>query len=165
MRIFDDHQQHSGATMKLMNRTFFGLAVAFGFTVGASAQSYSIDWFSVAGGGGTSTGGVFSICGTVGQPEVGATMSGGPYTVDGGFWSLVPVAPSPGAPKLSIRRSGADVLIAWPAASTGFVLQQNSAPGNTNWTDVANAPVVVGNEKQVIVTPSAGSTFYRLKSQ
>jgi hypothetical protein len=131
----------------------------------AHAQTdYSIDWFSVAGGGGTSTGGAFSINGTVGQAGAGATMSGGPYTVDGGFWSPL-TGPIPGAPKLSIRRSGADVLIAWPAASTGFVLQQNSAPGNNNWTDVANAPVVVGSEKHVIVTPSAGNTFYRLKFQ
>ena len=34
----------------------------------ASAQTYSIDWFKIAGGGGTSTGGVYSVSGTIGQP-------------------------------------------------------------------------------------------------
>lgn len=135
------------------------------FAISSVAQSYSIDWFSVAGGGGTSTGGVFSICGTVGQSDAGVTMSGGAYTVDGGFWVVPSSPPIPSVPKLSIRRSGTDVIIAWPADSTGFLLQQNSAPGNSNWTDVSNTPVVVGDEKQVFVTPSAGNTFYRLKFQ
>ena len=30
----------------------------------ARAQSYTIDWFTIDGGGGTSTGGVFSVSGT-----------------------------------------------------------------------------------------------------
>jgi hypothetical protein len=38
----------------------------------AFAQSYSIDWYKVAGGGGVSTGGVYSVSGTIGQPEAGA---------------------------------------------------------------------------------------------
>jgi hypothetical protein len=43
----------------------------------ASAQTYSIDWSTVDGGG-TSTGGVYSVSGTLGQPDAGA-MSGGDY--------------------------------------------------------------------------------------
>ena len=35
----------------------------------ASAQNYSIDWYEVAGGGGTSTGDVYSVTGTIGQPD------------------------------------------------------------------------------------------------
>ena len=35
------------------------------------AQSYSIDWFTIDGGGGTSTGGVFAVSGTLGQPDAG----------------------------------------------------------------------------------------------
>jgi hypothetical protein len=42
----------------------------------AFAQSYTIDWFKIAGGSGTSTGGVFSVSGTISQPYAGA-MSGG----------------------------------------------------------------------------------------
>lgn len=50
----------------------------------AHAQSYSIDWFTIAGGGGASTGGGFSLNGTIGQPDPGA-MSGGNYSLAGGF--------------------------------------------------------------------------------
>jgi hypothetical protein len=33
---------------------------------------YSIDWSTIDGGGGTSTGGVYSVTGTIGQPDAGA---------------------------------------------------------------------------------------------
>src|SRR5512140_2203109 len=55
----------------------------------ANAQSYSIDWHTIDGGGGTSTGGVNSVNGTVGQPDAGA-MSGGTYTLSTAliWWTL-----------------------------------------------------------------------------
>jgi hypothetical protein len=46
---------------------------------------YSIDWHTVDGGGGTSAGGVYTVSGTVGQPDAGK-LSGGSYTLEGGFW-------------------------------------------------------------------------------
>lgn len=51
------------------------------------AQDYSIDWHTTDGGGGTSTGGPFSLSGTIGQPDAGK-MSGGSFSLTGGFWSL-----------------------------------------------------------------------------
>src|SRR5260370_6126541 len=47
------------------------------------AQNYSIDWFTIDGGGGTSTGGVYSVSGTIGQPDAGH-LSGGQHTLDAG---------------------------------------------------------------------------------
>ena len=41
------------------------------FTAMGFAQSYQIDWFTIDGGGGTSTGGVYSVSGTIGQPDAG----------------------------------------------------------------------------------------------
>ena len=35
------------------------------------AQNFSLDWWTMDGGGGTSTGGVYSVTGTVGQPDAG----------------------------------------------------------------------------------------------
>ena len=64
--------------MNSMNKTCLGLAATFAMLLGASAQSYSIDWYKVSGGGGTSTGGVFSVSGTIGQPDAGK-MSGGNF--------------------------------------------------------------------------------------
>jgi hypothetical protein len=67
-----------------------GLSV---FATLASAQSYSIDWHTIDGGSGTSTGGAFSVSGTIGQPDASA-MSGGNYSLAGGFWSAISTAPS-----------------------------------------------------------------------
>ena len=58
----------------------------------ALAQSFSIDWFTIAGGGGTSSGGDFTLNGTIGQPEAG-TMSGGNYSLAGGFWGGIQTPP------------------------------------------------------------------------
>jgi hypothetical protein len=129
----------------------------------ALGQSYSIDWFTVDGGGGTSTGGVYSVSGTIGQPDVDKT-SGGNYTLEGGFWGVVAAVQVTGSPVLSIRSSaGNAVVVVWPYPSTGFGLQQNANAGTTNWLSATNVPVHVGNEWQVTVPLSASNRFYRLK--
>jgi hypothetical protein len=53
--------------------------------VGEAAASYDLSWWTVDGGGGTSTGGNLELTGTIGQPDTG-TASGGTFTVNGGFW-------------------------------------------------------------------------------
>lgn len=53
----------------------------------AAAQNYSIPWYSVDAGGGTSVGGPYSLSGTIGQHDAGAAASGGGYALAGGFWS------------------------------------------------------------------------------
>ena len=63
--------------------------------------NYTIDWSTIDGGGGTSTGGVYSVTGTIGQPDAGA-MSGGNYTLEGGFWGVIAAVQMPGAPSLTI---------------------------------------------------------------
>src|SRR5256884_2636641 len=89
------------------------------------AQNYSIDWFTIDGGGGTSTGGVYSVSGTIGQPDAGR-MSGGNYTLDGGFWGIIAAVQTPGSPLLRVARTITNtVLVAWPSSVTGFNLQQN----------------------------------------
>jgi hypothetical protein len=65
-------------------------------------QSYSIDWFTIDGGGGTSTGALYSVSGTIGQPDAGGPLSGGNYSLTVGFWSLLSVVQMPGSPWLSI---------------------------------------------------------------
>ena len=47
---------------------------------------YDLTWSTVDGGGATwSEGGGYSLGGTVGQPDAGV-LSGGGYTLAGGFW-------------------------------------------------------------------------------
>jgi hypothetical protein len=144
-----------------------GLSIAFLFLLAVSAaqaQNYSIDWFTIDGGGGTSTGGVFSVSGTIGQPDAGH-MSGGNYTLDGGFWGIVAAVQTPGAPLLRVFLTTTNtVVVAWPAPSTGFSLQQESDLQNPNWGPVTNAVVPVNGENQVIISPPIGNRFYRLKN-
>jgi hypothetical protein len=59
------------------------------------AQSgYDLSWWTVDGGGGASSGGDFSLSGTIGQPDTGVPMSGGEYALTGGFWAGAGSAPS-----------------------------------------------------------------------
>jgi hypothetical protein len=78
-------------TRRIISASCIGLL----FTVGAArglAQSFSLSWFTVDGGGAMfSTGGNFELSGTIGQPDAGVA-TGGSFTLTGGFWSAV--APS-----------------------------------------------------------------------
>ena len=130
----------------------------------ATAQTYTIDWFTIDGGGGTSTGGVYQVSGTVGQPDAGPTMSGGNFTLDGGFWSIIAAVQTPGAPLLSIARTTTNtVAVFWPSPSTGFALQQNTnSVASVNWSNVVTAPLDDGATKTVIVNPATGNRYFRL---
>jgi hypothetical protein len=51
-----------------------------------SGGGYDLSWSTVDGGGATwSEGGGYALGGTVGQPDAGV-LSGGGYTLAGGFW-------------------------------------------------------------------------------
>ncbi len=66
---------------------FLAVAIAACLCASAFAQTYEISWHAVSGGGGTSSGGQFSVAGTIGRPDAQTTpMSGGSFSVDGGFW-------------------------------------------------------------------------------
>jgi hypothetical protein len=149
-------------TIRFRSSWLTALFLAAGFC-GARAQSYSIDWYTIDGGGGTSTGGVYAVSGTIGQPDAGGPMAGGNYSLTGGFWALYAVQ-TPGAPLLSIARTTTNtVAVFWPSPSTGWTLQQNTnGIATVNWS---NAPGTIqddGTTKTLIVNPPTGNRFYRL---
>jgi hypothetical protein len=126
------------------------------------AQTYSIDWYKIAGGGGTSSNGQYTVSGTIGQHDAGGPMTGGNYSLTGGFWSFLSVVQTVGSPTLRIFLTTSNTaVVAWPAPSTGFTLQANTNIGGTNWVGTS-APLVVGSENQVIIAPPAGRQFFRL---
>ncbi len=45
---------------------------------------FDLNWYTVDGGGGTSTGERFAVAGTIGQPDAGV-MAGGDFSLSGGF--------------------------------------------------------------------------------
>jgi len=132
-----------------------------GVALACSGADYTIDWWSTDGGGGTSTGGVYTVSGTIGQPDAG-TMSGGGYSLTGGFWALYAVQ-TPGAPYLSVLRTPTNtVCVWWPLSDTSWQLQStpNLVTTGSVWT--AYAYVTNGANCVYIESPPLGNKFYRL---
>jgi hypothetical protein len=129
----------------------------------ASAQSCSIGWFKVAGGGGTSTGGGYSLSGTIGQPDAGR-MSGGNYSIDGGFWGIMAAVQTAGTPWLTVSRSGNSVIISWPSPSAGYSLQQSSGLNPANWSTFGGTISDNGTIKSVTSSTPHGNLFFRLSN-
>ena len=67
---------------------FLGLMCIAVFCITSDAKAqFDIDWFTIDGGGGLSTGSGFELEGTIGQFDAGQAMSGGGFTLTGGFWT------------------------------------------------------------------------------
>jgi hypothetical protein len=136
------------------------LVLHLSFCLPTLAQ-YSIGWYRVSGGGGVSTGGRYSIGGTVGQHDAGG-MSGGGYSLTGGFWALYAVQ-TPGAPTLSIGRTSTNTaMVYWPSPSLGWNLQVNTNLSKANWFTPPETVQDNGTVKYIIVNPPTGKRFYRL---
>ena len=151
--------------MKIIKAILFCLLTSV-FCLRVSAQSYTIDWYKVAGGGGTSTGGTYQVSGTIGQPDASAAMSGGNYSVTGGYWALINVVQTPGAPNLIIVSNGANsVKVLWPDPATNtYTLQQTPILGaGNNWTTSSFTISNVGGTNFITITPPTGNLFFRLK--
>ena len=139
-----------------MSKTLLSLFISLsGFT--ALAQ-YSIDWFKIAGGGGTSTGGVYSVSGTIGQHDAGGPMTNGQYSITGGFWVLPIAVQATGAPALAVARAApGQAAISWTPNTPGFVLQETLSLSPTNWINSAS-----GAANPVVVPATLPTKFYRL---
>jgi hypothetical protein len=61
------------------------ITVSAGYTY---LSNYSLLWWTVDGGGGTSNSAQYSLSGTIGQPDAG-NLTGGDYILTGGFWGGV----------------------------------------------------------------------------
>jgi hypothetical protein len=130
----------------------------------ALGQSYSIDWCKVAGGGGTSTNGQYAVSGTIGQHDAGGSMTGGSFSLSGGFWSLISALQAPNAPPLYIAHSGTAVTVYWQNVP-GWGLQQNaSLVISTDWSTSSGVTTLNGTNYLSLVAPT-GNLFFRLKQQ
>jgi hypothetical protein len=140
------------------------LAVVAGlWAMGAGAQDYAIDRFKVAGGGGTSSGGAFSLTGTIGQPDAAAPVSGGAFVLSGGFWGGVAAVQTEGAPLLTITRNpNGSVAVSWPSPSAGWSLQRSDALSDGGWAPAPETVADDGARKSVTVVSPVGFRFYRL---
>ncbi len=80
--------------------TLFAFIGAILFCAGAAPLApvgngeYDLAWHTIDSGGGTSEGGDFLLSGTIGQHDAGEPMTGGDFSLVGGFWA----APGTAAP-------------------------------------------------------------------
>ena len=136
--------------------TLLGILVS---SVTLHAQNYSIDWFKIAGGGGTSAGGLYQVSGTIGQHDAGPVMTNGLFSVTGGFWVLPAAVQTLGAPTLTIVPAAPGyATISWSPNTPGFVLQETVSLSPANWTNS-----VSGAANPITIPTTLPAKFYLLK--
>lgn len=92
-------------------------------------------------------------------------MSGGNYTLQGGFWGVISTVHTPDAPALTVVRTVTNtVAVSWPSPSTGWILQVNTnSISSVNWSNVTSGIQDDGSTKTLVVNPPTGNRFFRLK--
>lgn len=148
-------------------RAAFSVAAAlalFAAVPGVPAQTFAVSPSVIASGGGTSTGGIFSVSGTIGQPAAG-NLAGGSFALQGGFWSSAVAVQTPGAPHLNLVRSGGNYVITWADTGAGFVLEVATALQtlNTTWNNSGATPILANGTNTVTLAAQPGKSFYRLR--
>lgn len=126
------------------------------------AQPYSISWYKISGGGGTSTNGGYSVTGTIGQPDASLAMTGGNYSITGGFWSIISVSQTPGAPQLYISQSGGTVTISWQNVSGWNLYQNGNLATPTGWSASTGVTTSNGTNYLNLAHPG-GNLFFQLQ--
>ena len=123
------------------------------------AQSYSINWHKVAGGGGASANAQYSVSGTIGQHDASGPLTGGGFSLTGGFWAVVQ---TPGLPRLTVTQAGNSVIVSWP--DTGrYILQQNrNLAEPAGWATSGYSVSTSNGTNSITITSPAGNLFFRL---
>jgi hypothetical protein len=112
------------------------------------APPYSFLWTGVAAGAYTLT--------------ARATDSIGAITVS----APVTVIVTENTVRLSVNRSGANLLVSWPKSATGYILEAAPVLAGTSlaWGAVAELPSEIGSERVLIVTPAQSpQRYFRLR--
>jgi hypothetical protein len=127
------------------------------------AQSDAVDWSVIPGGGGVSTNARYSLAGSIGQPAAGLAMSGGNYSLTGGFWSLISVVQTAGAPTLGISHAAGQVVISWSTPATNWTLLQNSnLAAGAGWVSSGYPVSSTNGTSSITISAPTGNLFFRL---
>jgi hypothetical protein len=71
----------------LTNSAAFTFILLTGLVSRLSAQPFTIGWHTIDGGGGFSAAGNLELDGTIGQHDAATAISGGSFSLTGGFWA------------------------------------------------------------------------------
>jgi hypothetical protein len=135
------------------------VAAGLGLNSTGRGQEFSISWFKIAGGGGTSAGAGYAVSGSIGQPDAGGGMTGGGFEVSGGFWEIVAAEVVPSEPVLSAQLEGGQFLLTWNPGVYSFILESTTTLGpSANWQPV---PGATGNS--AAVPAGGGAAYFRLR--
>ncbi len=139
-------------------KTIRFVLIGLGLLCAEARAQFAIDWFTFDGGGGTCTGGVYAVSGTLGQPDAGGRMTNGQYAVTGGFWVLPIAVQVAGAPTLKIVPAAPGlVTISWSPNTPGYRLQETLTLSPASWTDSPS-----GTSNPATVPATFPSKIYRL---
>lgn len=128
-----------------------------------SGGQFDLSWSTIDGGGGASGAGQFSLVGTIGQPDAGK-LTGGNFSIEGGFWSGISVTQMPGAPILKIKLlANGQALLSWPITVNGFSLQESPSAAVPNWNPTPQSIVDTATEHTVTVPANGAVKMFRLK--
>ena len=93
-------------------------------------------------------------------------MTGGNYTLEGGFWGIIAAVQTPGAPLLTITLNPqlSSVMVSWTSPAEGWTLEYATVlTGGTGlWTEIP--PPYQTNATSLYFTEPlpTGNRFYRL---
>jgi hypothetical protein len=133
-----------------------------GWAIAQAPSDFNLDWFTVSCGD-SSSGGDYTLTGGIGAAEA-VPAAGGDFGMVAGFWSILPSLEIGELPVLRIAFVAQNsVLISWPAPSTGWVLEESTAPGASGWTDAAAPVISQGGDNTVRQPIPGGSRYYRLR--
>jgi hypothetical protein len=142
----------AGVELSLRRITLLSLILAS--TAGlAHGQALNCRWQTVDDGGGLLAGGIYTLNGTVGQPDAG-TASGGGYALNGGFWR--------GARALSSRLIFADGFATGNTSAWSLVVPLDTAsvvalPAEAAATEAEDAAEAVAAREDSGVVPAASA--------
>jgi len=93
----------------------------------------------------------------LGNTLYGTAQYGGSSSVGSVFSLSLPLPP-----KLTIIRSGANVILTWPTTATSFTLQTATNLVSSIWTTNSPAPIVINGQNTVTNPISGTKQFFRL---
>jgi hypothetical protein len=125
----------------------------FAMQFAAGGSDYQVPRYAVAGGGGASTGGDFTVHGTIGQAEAGALVGGDPgneLVLVGGFWAGGSAEPHPPCAPADLNCDGvvdvSDLLLL--LAAWGPCPENQDCPGDLDGdgaVDVSDLLILLAN--------------------
>ena len=124
------------------------IAALLASTVALAQGGYGLPWWRSSSGGGVSSGGDYTLSGTIGQAEAGELVGGG-YSLAGGFWGagVAPDVPQPGSQvflPVANRNPPTPIIIVTPTPVTPTVTQPKGCGDeekNNNIEQASNKPL------------------------